>query len=115
MRQGAWAQEVSDILQHHKIAFHIRKRRNQFEITVSSGTAVKRLIAFLLPYLVVKKPIALRLSEFPKAPARNRFTWVDGSYIDAICSLVDFVRMFNKGKNRRHKWDGAAIRRFFQE
>jgi len=73
------------------------------------------LIQYLLPYLVVKKPLAERLNAFPKAPARNRFTWVDGSYLDSICDLVDYVREFNKGKNRKHKWDGAAIRRFFHE
>jgi len=115
MRQGVWAQEVSEILQLHQIPFHVRKRRKQFEITVSSGVAVKKLIVLLLPYLVVKRPLALRLAAFPKAPARNRFTWIDGSYLDRICDLVDYVREFNKGKNRKHKWDSAAIRRFFQK
>jgi hypothetical protein len=77
--------------------------------------AVKRLTHVLLPYLVVKKPLAERLAVFPKAPARNRFTWIDGSYLEEICSLVDFVRRFNRGKNRRYKWDGDAIRRFLQK
>jgi hypothetical protein len=115
MRKGDWAGEVAKILREHLIPFHIRERKNQFEITVSSGVAVKRLIGFLLPYLVVKKPLARRLQRFPKASARNRFTWVDGSYLNDICSLVDYVRWFNRGKNRRHRWDGESIRAFYRE
>ena len=114
MKEGPWADEVARILTRHGIPFHRRRRRNQIEITVSSGVAVKRMIRFLIPYLVVKRPLAQRLAHFPKAPARNRSTWIDGSYLDEICDLVDYVREFNRGKNRRHKWDGAAIRRFFQ-
>ena len=112
---SAWADHVSQILESHRIPFHIRTRKNQFEITVSSGVAVKRLIAILLPYLVVKKPLAEKLAAFPEAPARNRFTWIDGSYLDAICNLVDYVREYNRGKNRRHKWDGSTIRNFFKK
>ena len=73
------------------------------------------MISILLPYLVVKKPLAERLAAFPIAPSRNRFTWIEDSYLDAICNLVDHVREFNKGKNRRHKWDGNTIRNFFKE
>jgi hypothetical protein len=115
MKQGDWAEHVSQILNRHGIPFHIRNRKNQFEITFSSGVAVKRLIRILLPYLVVKKPLAEKLATFPKAPSRNRFTWVDNSYLEEICNLVDYVRKFNQGKNRKHKWDGDAIRNFFKE
>jgi len=115
MKQGAWAHEVINIFESHEIPYHIRTRKNQFEISVSSGSAVRRLIRLLLPYLVVKKPLAQRLLTFPRAPARNRFTRTDGSYLSEICNLVDFVRAFNRGKNRKHKWDGAAIKRFFDE
>jgi len=115
MKQGEWANHVSQILATHVISFHFRTRRNQFEIIVSSGLAVKKLIGILLPYLVVKKPLAEKLAAFLKAPSRNRFTWIDGSYLDAICNFVDYVREFNKGKNRRHKWDGNTIRNFFKE
>lgn len=115
MKQGEWAEHVSQILNRHGIPFNVRIRKNQFEITVSSGVAVKRLIGILLPYLVVKKPLAQKLAAFPRAPARNRFTWVDDTYLKEICNLVDYVRRFNKGKNRKHKWDGNAIRSFFNE
>ena len=115
MKQGDWATEVSRILMDRDIPFHIRSRKNQFELTVSSGLAVKKLIHVLLPYLVVKKPLAQRLAAFPKAPARNRFTWINSSYLDEICNLVDYVRRFNRGKNRRYRWDGDAIRRFLQK
>ena len=115
MKQGAWAHEVAIIFESHGIPYHIRTRKNQFEISVSSGMAVRRLIRLLLPYLVVKKPLAQRLLTFPRAPARNRFTPVDETYLDEVCNLVDFVRAFNRGKNRKHKWDGATIRRFFVE
>lgn len=115
MKQGQWAKEVSVILVSHQIPFHIRKRRNQLELTVSSGLAVQRLIRFVIPYLVVKKPLAARLRSFPKAPNRNRYTWVSGSYIEAVAELIDFVRQFNKGRNRRHRWDGKRVRDFFKE
>jgi hypothetical protein len=104
---------ASVILRAHRIPFHVRERKNQAELTISSGVAVRRFIRIILPYLIVKKPLAQRLLDFPAAPARNRFTWVDGSYLDEICRLVDFVRLFNKGKNRKHKWDGRTIREFF--
>ncbi len=74
---------------------------------------MKRLIALVLPYLVVKKPLAEKLLTFPKAPARNRFVQIDKSYLDEICTIVDFVREFNKGKNRRHKWNSKTIREFY--
>lgn len=67
----------------------------------------------VLPYLVVKKPLAARLLEFPAAPGRNRFSPVDRSYLDEICTIVDFVRAFNKGKNRRHKWNSRTIGEFY--
>jgi len=115
MKEGVWAKEVSSILQHHQIPYHIRRRKNQAELTVSSGKAIKKLIGLVLPYLVVKKPLALRLLDFPTAPSRNRFTRIDQSYVDAVCELVDYVRHLNKGKNRSYKWNGDAIRVHFQE
>jgi hypothetical protein len=114
MKQGNWIDFVSQILERHQIPFHVRERKNQFEVTVSSGVAVKKPVDILLPYLVVKRPLAQRLAIFPKAPARNRFTRIDDSYPEEICDLVDYVRRFNKGKNRRCKWDGNAVRAFFQ-
>ncbi len=74
---------------------------------------MKKLISVVIPYLVVKKPLAKRLLDFPKAPARNRFVSVDRFYLDEICEVVDFVRGFNKGKNRRHKWNGRTIREYY--
>ncbi len=76
---------------------------------------MKKLIRIILPYLVVKKPLAEKLIQFPKAPPRNRFKRISGVYLDEICELVDFVREFNKGKNRMHTWDGRTIREFFNE
>ncbi len=115
MKEGSWVVVVSEVLETNSIPFHIRKRKNQAELVVSSGIAVKKLIGIVLPYLVVKKPLAERLLNFPLAPSRNRFTWIEDSYLDDICELVDFVRQFNKGKNRRHKWDGNTIRAFFKK
>ncbi len=115
MKCGSWADKVGAILRRHRIRYHIRTRKNQFEITISSGIEVQRLIDILLPHLVVKRPLAKRLKAFPKAPPRNRFKRIDDSYLEEICDLVDFVRRFNKGKNRRHKWDGYTIRRFFNK
>ena len=67
----------------------------------------------MLPHPVVKKASAQRLAKFPKAPPRNRFNPIDRDYLDEVCRLVDFVRAFNKGKNRRHRWDGKTIRIYF--
>jgi hypothetical protein len=106
---------LGTILQRHGIPFHVRTRKNQFEVTVSSGIQVIRLIGVLLPYLVVKKPLAERLARFPKAPPRNRYNPIDDLYLKEICELVDFVRSFNRGKNRKHRWDGNEIRRFFSK
>ncbi len=74
---------------------------------------VKKLISLVLPHLVVKKPLARRLLSFPKAPPRNRFIGVDTVYLDEICEVVDFVRKFNRSKNRKHKWDSRTIREFY--
>ena len=115
MKSGDWQEVVQEILKFHQIAFHTRRRKNQFEITINSHKSVKKLIEVLRPYLIVKRPIAEVLAGFPIAPARNRFSKLDKSYLDDVCSRVDFVRRFNKGKNRRHKWDGKKIQEFYDE
>jgi hypothetical protein len=113
MKEGAWFGEVSRILKLHDIGFNWRHRRNQIEVHVEGHRRVKKLISLVLPYLVVKKPLAKRLLDFPAAPARNRFKSVDRFYLDEICEIVDFVREFNKGKNRKHKWNSRTIREFY--
>lgn len=75
---------------------------------------MKKLIAFFLPYLVVKHPLALRFLSFPNAPARNRFAKIDDSYLKEVGEMVDFVREFNKGKNRKHKWNSKTISNFYE-
>ncbi len=113
MKEGAWFAVVEDILRRHEIRFAARRRKNQIEVHVEGHLAVKRLITVVLPYLVVKQPLAKRLLSFPKAPARNRFVTIDESYLNAVCEIVDFVREFNRGKNRKHKWDSKTIRDFY--
>jgi len=113
MKEGAWFRAVSKILKRHDIGFNWRHRRNQIDLHVEGHHRVKKLISIVIPYLVVKKPLAKRLLTFPKAPARNRFVPVDRPYLNEICDIVDFVREFNKGKNRRHKWNGRTIREFY--
>jgi hypothetical protein len=113
MKEGPWFRAVSKILKHHVIRFNWRHRRNQIEVHVEGHFRVKKLISLLLPYLVVKKPLAKRLLSFPTAPPRNRFVPVDMDYLDEICEVVDFVREFNRGKNRKHKWDSRSIREFY--
>ncbi len=110
MKEGLWEKEVRTILETHHIPFHVRKRLNQTELVVSSGVAVRRMISFLLPGLVVKRPLAAKLMAFPRAPPRNRFAPIDPDYVTTVCNLVDYVRSFNKGKNRKRKWDGRAVR-----
>jgi len=113
MKNGAWQAAVQRILMSHRIPFHTRQRKNQFEITVNSHKSVKRLIQVVKPYLVVKKQLVEELASFPVAPARNRFSQIDRLYLDAVCEKIDFVRRFNKGKNRRYKWDSKTIRSFY--
>lgn len=114
MKAGRWAIEASHLLQHYAIPFHMRNRRNQVEMVVNSHKSVKKLINILVPYLVVKRPLAERLLGFPEAPPRNRFREIDSSYLDSVCEIVDFVREFNRGKNRRHKWNSTTIRLFYE-
>ena len=114
MEQGEWSAVASRVLEHHAIRFHTRRRKNQFEITVNSHKSVKNLIRILLPHLVVKQPLGEKLLSFPSARPRNRFSTVDRSYLDAVCEIVDYVRQFNKGKNRKHKWNGKTIRLFYE-
>jgi hypothetical protein len=113
MREGPWFGEVSRILKSHDIRFNWRLRRNQIEVRAEGHRRVKKLISVVIPYLVVKKPLAAKLLDFPRAPPRNRFVRVDRDYVDEICEFVDFVRRFNKGKNRRHKWNSKTIREFY--
>ncbi len=113
MKEGAWFAVVEDILRRHEIRFAARRRKNQIEVHVEGDLAVKRLITVVLPYLVVKQPLAKRLLSFPKAPARNRFVTIDESYLNEVCEIVDFVREFNRGKNRKHKWNSKTIRDFY--
>ena len=72
-------------MQQNVIPFYFRRRKNQIEATVSSGITVNNLIVLVLPYLVVRRPLAEQLLDF------------------------------NKGKNRRHRWDGSSIRSFFDK
>ncbi|MDV3277855.1 MAG: LAGLIDADG family homing endonuclease [Nitrososphaerales archaeon] len=113
MKEGAWFPFVTAVLRKHRIPFSTRRRKNQVEVRVQGHSTVKRLIAIVLPYLVVKRPLASKLLHFPTAPARNRFVAIDESYVRRICETVDFVREFNSGKNRKHKWNSKTIGDFY--
>lgn len=113
MKEGTWYPEVARVLSQHEIRFNARRRKNQIEVHVGGHARVKKLIGVLLPYLVVKQPLARKLLTFPISPPRNRFTSISESYLAEICEMVDFVREFNRGKNRRHKWNSRTIREFY--
>jgi hypothetical protein len=113
MKEGPWFGEASRILRLHDIGFNWRRRRNQIEVHVEGHLRVRKLISAVIPYLVVKKPLAERLFDFPEAPVRNRFVLIDRFYLDQICEVVDFVRQFNRGKNRRHKWNSRTIKEYY--
>lgn len=114
MKKGYWQSTAEEILNSHQIPYHTRERKNQYEIVVNGHKSVKGLIGVLMPHLVVKKPLPKNLANFPNGPARNRFSPIDSSYLNEVCNHVDFVRRFNKGKNRRHKWKGKTIRQFYK-
>src|SRR5580698_4968227 len=84
MREGEWVEVASNLLRLHCIPFHARRRKNQIEVRVNGQKSVKRLILILLSNLVVKKPLALKLLDFPTAPHRNRFSPADKLYLEAI-------------------------------
>ena len=113
IKEGDWVKHATSIMVEHDIPFHARRRKGQVEVVVSSGKGTQSLIRIVSPYLVVKRPLALRLLEFPTAPPRNRFASIDRRHLAKLCELVDFVREFNRGKNRRHKWDGKTILEYF--
>jgi hypothetical protein len=113
MKEGAWFSEAAQVLIIHDIRFSARRRKNQIEVHVEGHDRVKKLIRVLLPHLVVKRPLAQKLLSFPRAPTRNRFSTISGSYLSEICEIVDFVREFNRSKNRRHKWNSRSIKEFY--
>jgi hypothetical protein len=39
---------------------------------------------------------------------------IDVSYLKEVVEMVDFVREFNKGKNRKHKWNSRTISDFYE-
>jgi hypothetical protein len=113
MKEGDWVGPVSAILSSNDIPFHSRRRKNQLEITINSQKSVKKMIGLVLPYLVVKRPLAEKLLTLPAAPPRNRFTEIDAPYLKTVCGIVDYVRVLNRGKNRRHKWNSGSILSFY--
>jgi hypothetical protein len=115
MKSGSWQETVQLILRRHRIPFHTRFRKNQCEIAITGHESVKRLIQVVKPHLVVKRQVAEALLDFPTAPPRNRFIRPNRKYLEEACARIDLIRLLNKGKNRRYKWDGEAIRKFYDE
>jgi len=110
MKSGDWQVVAEELLRANQIPLHARNRKNQHEINITGRSSVKKLIELPMTNLVVKGPIARELEHFPSAHPRNRF-----SSVNAVCEKVDFVRNFNKGKNRPRKWDGRAIRLYYEK
>ena len=95
MKEGDWVRPVSAILSSNDIPFHCRRRKNQLEVSINSQKSVRKMIALVLPYLVVKEPLAEKLLTLPAAPRRNRFTEINTSHLKTVCGIVDYGRVFN--------------------
>ena len=109
MKTGEWVRVVSEILLKHGVKFRTRQRKGQTEIQVAGLTNTSKLITMLLPYSVVKKPLMEKLLQLKPRPRRNRFVPPDPASVREIATLVDFVREFNRRKNRPFKWTSRAI------
>ncbi len=113
MKNGSWVDEATRILKNIGIKHYARKRRNQIEISVRHWKNVKPLIQVILPFSVVKKPLIEKLFSYNARPKRNRFVPPNQKVVKEIANLVDFVRKFNRGKNRPYKWTGNMVLDFY--
>ena len=114
MKDGSWVEEVIKILNDVDVKHYVRKRKNQIEISVKCWKNIIPLIRMLLPFSIVKKPLMKRFLTYRPKPVRNRFIPPDPKIIGELAELIDFVRNFNRGKNRPYKWTGKRILEFFK-
>lgn len=113
MKSGNWEVEVKKILESLDIKYLLRYRKGQTEYKCGNWMRVKKLCTAIVNYSIVKKGIIVKLLQYNLIPKRNRYVKISKTTIDQIADLVDFVREFNKGKNRPYKWTGDVIKQFF--
>jgi hypothetical protein len=115
MKDGSWLAEAMGILDALNIPYYARKRKNQTEVSVRHWKNILPFLKSIKDYSVVKRPIMERLLCYRPKPLRNRFVSADIRTVKEMAELVDFVRRFNRGKNRPYKWDGNKILEFFEK
>ena len=114
LKDGNWVKKVTRVLEELKIKYYTRNRKNQVEISVGYWKNVLPLVQALISHSIIKKPLMRKfLSHYNPRSVRNRFVPPDPKIVKKTAELVDFVRKFNKGKNRPYKWDGEKVLEFF--
>jgi len=113
MKDSDWVREVVSILGESEIKYYMRKRRNQIEISIRHWKNILPFIKIIKQYSVVKKPIIEKFLKYKPKAIRNRFVSANPQTIKETALLVDFVREFNRGKNRPYKWTGDKVLEFF--
>jgi hypothetical protein len=112
-KKGSWVPIVLQILRENGIGYTHRERRGQFEITIASWIRFRRLGNLIKDYLVIKKPLLERILSYSN---RTHKFWSNISVfneVNEMAELVDFVRAFNKGKNRPYVWTGQKVMEYY--
>jgi len=113
MKNGEWIKDVLKILNKLNIKHYHRERKNQTEISVKHWKNILPFIRAIKPFSVVKRPLIERFLLYNPRPIRNRFIPTNPKIIIETANFVDFVREFNRGKNRPYKWSRDTILNFF--
>jgi|GEM_PF-1698713 hypothetical protein len=112
MKSGHWSESAAKILRTSGVLFHQTVRNEQTSIAAVEGwKQTQKLGKLLVQHLIVKRTLVDRLLEYEPA-SNNRFP--SRKVVQCRPKLLDFVRDFNKGKNRRYKWTGSMIMRFYE-
>lgn len=115
MKNGKWLKNVLEILKKLNIKYYYRERKNQAEISVKHWKNILPFIRAIKSFSVVKRPLIEQFLLYKPKPIRNRFISTNPKIIRETANFVDFVREFNRGKNRPYKWSGNKVLNFFEE
>jgi len=115
MKKGSWSSIFIVTLEEHGVKTTTRNRKGQTEVKVKGWKQVKHLIALLVNICLVKKPLMEKLLEYEPRKRKNRHMPLDLDELKRTAELIDFVRAFNKGKNRPYKWTGKKFLAAYQQ
>jgi hypothetical protein len=113
MKEGKWLKIFVSLASSLGIRYYSRPRKGVMEFTVQGWDNVKRLPAAIKDFSVVKRPlIDALLSNNARHPRRVMSAEAEAE-IKELARLVDFIRSFNRGKNRPYYWTGEKILKFY--